>query len=116
MIELIIYLLASYVLTFIFYSFVINRKKAKKRPMEMDYLLTKYNIDEKDINTNKLRWTLNIVNPFIVSLTFLVVISIKSFILGIIVGFIVMILLIYSIYEIIGRVLIKIANKKEKVK
>ncbi len=104
-IEMLIYFFASYILTFIFYSFVINRKKSKRRPMEMDYILTKFNIDGRKINLNTLRWILNIVNPFIVSLTFLVVMSIDSFILGIVIGFVVMILLIYSIYEIIGRFL-----------
>ncbi len=104
-IEILIYFFASYILTFIIYTLVINRKKNKRRPMEIDYILTKFNIDERKINLNFLRWTLNIVNPFIVSVTFLVVMNIDSFILGIIIGFIIMLLLIYSIYEIIGRVL-----------
>ena len=104
-IEMTIYFLASYVLTFLFYTFVVNRKKSKKRPMEMDYILAKFHIDERKINMNNLKWILNVVNPFIVAVTFLVVMCIDSFILGIVIGFIIMLLLIYSIYEIIGRYL-----------
>ena len=73
--------------------------------MEIEYLTKKFKLPKSKVNTKKIKWLFNVVNPLIISLTFIVVISIDSFMLGVLVGFVIMMALIYSIYEIIGRVL-----------
>ena len=113
LLELLIYFGTSYILTFIVYYFLLNRKKTKTKlnaDMEINYIINRHKLNPAKINMKRLKWVLNIVNPFIIALTFLVVISIKSFVLGIMVGFVIMLILIYSIYEIIGRYL----KRKEK--
>ncbi len=107
----IIYFLVSYLIIFLLYSLVINRKKKSykdaTKQMDILYLVNKFKLNTKKTKYNTLKWITNIINPLIISITFIIVTNIKSFILGIMIGFLVMMMLIYSIYEIIGRILKK---------
>ena len=100
----VIYFVVSYLIIFLLYSLVINRKKKSykdaTKQMDILYLVNKFKL-------NTMKWITNIINPLIISITFIIVTNIKSFILGIMIGFLVMMMLIYSIYEIIGRILKK---------
>ena len=107
----IIYFVVSYLIIFLLYSLVINiKKKSYKdatKQMDILYLVNKFKLNTKKTKYNTLKWITNIINPLIISITFIIVTNIKSFILGIMIGFLVMMMLIYSIYEIIGRILKK---------
>ncbi|CDE99156.1 unknown [Clostridium sp. CAG:628] len=107
----VIYFLVSYLIIFLLYSLVINRKKKSykdaTKQMDILYLVNKFKLNTKKTKYNTLKWITNIINPLIISITFIIVTNIKSFILGIMIGFLVMMMLIYSIYEIIGRILKK---------
>ena len=109
-----IYFISSYILVFLIYALVLYRRKKKefKQNLEVEYIINKFKLDKRKIDYNKLKWILTIVNPFIISITFLVVINVDSFILGIIISFVIMMALIYSIYEIIGRYLKKHLEKQ----
>ena len=105
-----IYFLASYLIIFLVYVFIINRKKKTyadaKKMTDVTYL-TKFKIDKRKTDYNTLKWYINFINPLIISTTFVVISNIKSFTMSLLVGFIVMLVLIYSLYEIIGRILKK---------
>ena len=107
----VIYFVVSYLIIFLLYSLVINRKKKSykdaTKQMDIFYLVNKFKLNTKKTKYNTLKWITNIINPLIISITFIIVTNIKSFILGIMIGFLVMMMLIYSIYEIIGRILKK---------
>ena len=107
----VIYFVVSYLIIFLLYSLVINRKKKSykdaTKQMDILYLVNKFKLNNKKTKYNTLKWITNIINPLIISITFIIVTNIKSFILGIMIGFLVMMMLIYSIYEIIGRILKK---------
>lgn len=107
----VIYFVVSYLIIFLLYSLVINRKKKSykdaTKQMDILYLVNKFKLNTKKTKYNTLKWITNIINPLIISITFIIVANIKSFILGIMIGFLVMMMLIYSIYEIIGRILKK---------
>lgn len=107
----IVYFVVSYLIIFLLYSLVINRKKKSykdaTKQMDVLYLVNKFKLNTKKTKYNTLKWITNIVNPLIISITFIIVTNIKSFTLGIMIGFLVMMMLIYSIYEIIGRILKK---------
>ena len=107
----VIYFVVSYLIIFLLYSLVINRKKKSYKDaikqMDVLYLVNKFKLNTKKTKYNTLKWITNIVNPLIISITFIIVTNIKSFTLGIMIGFLVMMMLIYSIYEIIGRILKK---------
>lgn len=110
-----IYFLVAYALVFVVYAFIVNRKKKTytdaKKLTEVDYIVNKFDLDKRKIKYNKLKWILNFINPFIIALTFIVVTNIKSLVLGIVIGFAIMLLLIYSVYEIVGRILKKRGEK-----
>ena len=112
----VIYFVVSYLIIFLLYSLVINRKKKSykdaTKQMDILYLVNKFKLNNKKTKYNTLKWITNIINPLIISITFIIVTNIKSFTLGIMIGFLVMMMLIYSIYEIIGRIL----KKKESDK
>ena len=103
-----IYFLASYLIIFLVYVFIINRKKKTyadaKKMTDVTYLTTKFKIDKRKTDYNTLKWY---INPLIISTTFVVISNIKSLTMSLLVGFIVMLVLIYSLYEIIGRILKK---------
>lgn len=107
----VIYFVVSYLIIFLLYSLVINKKKKSykdaTKQMDILYLVNKFKLNTKKTKYNTLKWITNIINPLIISITFIIVTNIKSFILGIMIGFLVMMMLIYSIYEIIGRILKK---------
>lgn len=98
-----LYFIGAYMITFLLYTLFINKKK--KPLLEIDYLVSKNHLNTKKQNMTSIRWILNIINPFIVATTFIVVIKIENIFLGVIVGFAVMLLLVYALYEIIGRIL-----------
>ena len=62
---------------------------------------------QRKTDYNTMKWYINFINPLIISTTFVVISNIKSFTMSLLVGFIVMLVLIYSLYEIIGRILKK---------
>ena len=67
------------------------------------YQLSDKSFDYKICSTIMLLFTISIVNSTIIGFTFMVVMHIESYALGLIIGFVLLILLTYSIYEIIGR-------------
>lgn len=107
-----IYFIVSYILIFLVYVFIINRKnKNLEKQPDMMYLCNKFKLNIKK-NYNVLKWCLNFINPLIISTTFIVISNIDSLVMSLLVGFIVMFVLIYAMYEILGRIL----KYKETVK
>jgi len=110
-----IYFLSSYIIMFLIYLLIINRKRKdyneSKKQMEISYLVNKFNLDMRKVKFNKIKWILTFINPLIISIIFIIVINIDSLIIAGIVGFFTTIILTYSLYEIIGRSLKRKENK-----
>ncbi len=105
--EMAIYFASSYLITFLVYVLFINKPKRKKQNelYEVNYIIEKFKLTRNEELLNKLKWIFNFINPLIISVAFIIVINIESMILGIMIGFVIMIFLVYAIYEIIGRIL-----------
>lgn len=112
----IIYFIIVYLGTFLLYVLILNRKrknyKDAKNQIEVAYLINKFNLDKKKTSYKTIKWCITFINPFIISITFVTIVSIESFVLSLILGFIIMMMLIYSLYEIIGRILKKKEGNK----
>lgn len=80
--------------------------------MEIEYLVKRFNLDMRKTKYNTLKWSTTLLNPLIIATTFVAVISIDSLLLSLLLGFIIMVSLIYAIYEILGRTLKKKEGKK----
>lgn len=104
-VEILVYFMSSYISTFILYYYLFNSKKKRKESFEIDYMINKFGLKRNKINYKKVKWILNFINPLIISIAFVAVMMIDSFTMGIMVGFVIMLVLIYSVYEIIGRIL-----------
>ena len=111
-----IYFVVVYFLVFGTYVLFINRRRKTyenaKNQLEVVYIVKKFGLDMKVSSYNDLKWGLAFINSFIISFTFVVIISIESFLLSLVLGFVIMIMLIYSCYELLGRFLKRREGKK----
>ena len=104
----------KYVITFfitfitvflVYFLFMIKRKKAILKlntSLEVRYLVSKYKIDIDKINLKSLAYKIALCNTFIISITFMIILFIKMFILKMLVGFIALFPLILIGYHILG--------------
>ncbi len=98
-----------FLLVFIVYSVFLNKnrkeyKKIKKNDM-IKIFIARYNLDMKKTKYETVLRVETIINSFIISFCSVLVINIESMIWGVLVGFAVMMALIYALYEIAGRML-----------
>ena len=107
-----------FLVTYVMDLIKIKRKKFKKIG-EMQYLVGKFKLDINRINYKIHCLIISLINAFIIS-TVTLVISLVDAIMAIqlLVGFVLLFALIYSLYEIYGRILVKkgyVLKKKKKV-
>lgn len=105
--ELLIDFILMFLLIYILISVFFNKKrKDYSKLKDNDYVKTfiiKYNLNMKKTDYKKVLNTLTIINSFILAISTIIMLQIKSTIYKILVVFIVIMLLIYSLYEISGR-------------
>ena len=108
MLEEVILFIMTFLLIFIIYELFLVRKskkdKRRKKPVEVNYLIGKYNLDLDKLNYKRL---LNIISSVIVFYFLLVVIIVSlldSFYLQLLIGFVLIMLLIIVSYDIVGRI------------
>lgn len=95
-----------------YYKNITGKKKGKKKTkdnelIELSYLVAKFNLDKTKLPLSKLLLVISLFNAFIISLVAVVVIIIDiNIILQLIIGFILLMALIYSMYELLGRYLV----------
>ena len=101
--------LVSFLLTFIFVFllyqlFVIRRakrKKKKKHPIEISYLVYRYHLDLEKVEYNRLLQIVALVSSFDIAVIGSVVMNFSNFFLVIVVGFILTLIFILSSYHIV---------------
>lgn len=106
--ELILFSL-SFILIFLIYQFFVVRvakknsknKKNRKYPVEVLYLVNRYNLDMKKINYNKLLQVIAFTSSFDIALSVSFIMNMKNFFLEVIGGFIFIILIILISYHCI---------------
>ena len=95
------------------YFFVLRRKlKSKKikneEIMEISYLIAKFKLDKNKILYKPMCLYIALINGFIMSFVVTVISNIKlKMMWQLLIGFVLLFGLIYSIYEIYGRILVK---------
>ena len=97
-----------FVLVFLlnYFLFVRKNKKLKKdeMPLELIYLSSIYHIDIKKINFRRFQYAYSLINSFIITTTYMLVIYlVKSMLLKVIIGIVLLILLIIICYGLLGR-------------
>lgn len=100
--------LIIFFLIFVLNYFLFVRKKQKynknKVPQELYYLKGLYHLNIKKINYKKFVWAYSLINTFIISTTYIIVVRlVKGFILQVVIGIVLLLLLIVICYGLLGR-------------
>lgn len=108
-----------FVLVFLLNYFLFVRKnkklKEKEMPLELIYLSGIYGIDPKKINFRRFQYTYSLINSFIITTTYMLVIYlVKYMLLKVILGIVILILLITICYGLLGRYYIYKENNSTK--
>ena len=105
-----------FIIVFVFDYFFVKRRYLKKKKkgrkkselIEIAYLVGKFQIDIDKVKMNILLIVTSLINAFIIALVSVTILLIRiNIFLQLIIGFILLLALIYSLYEILGRHLIK---------
>ena len=106
-----------FIIFFLCYYYIVNKrylnsiKKKKKKKIELielTYLTKKFNLDEDKLPLNKILICTAIFNSLIISLTSVIIILINVHIsIKLLIGLALVFALIYAIYELFGRYLVK---------
>jgi len=117
-INLIFFILLMLIIFYVDYRFVLKKKlKGKKKSkddiMEINYLIAKFKLDKKKILYRPVCMRVALINGFIISFVVTVIANIKLHLAWqLLIGFALLFALIYSLYEIYGRILVKKGWKK----
>ena len=121
--EYVIYFILTFLLVYMISYFFIVRKAGKKIqkkvPIEVEYLIKKYNIDLKKVNYREFINTISITGSIIIAITVLIIFNIENLLLQLVVSFVVMIPLILIGFKLIGEYykkkgMIKDENKRNR--
>ena len=105
--ELVLFIM-TFLLVFIIYELFLVRKakkdKRRKKPIEVNYLIGKYNLDINKLNYRRLLNIISVVSAFDISLVVTIVSLLNNFLFQLLVGFVLIMLLIIVSYDIVGRI------------
>lgn len=121
--QLILFLLAfsfSFVGRISLYIFSERRVKKKKSKLnhsglaiEIKYLVKKFGLDKNRIDNKKIVYLISVLDALIIAITFVVITVITdNLLLELFLGIILVTVLIYCLYEIVGRILNQKGNGK----
>ncbi len=111
--EKIIYDLLSFLIVFtaifaINYLWSLRKIKKHKKIDLVDYVTNRFKLDSKKIKATNMILIISLINALIISLAYTVITNLNiSFIWQLMIAFILIFALIYSLYELYGRYLIK---------
>lgn len=95
-----------------------NKKKKQKKIKnigEIDYLIAKFKLDFKKINMQRAIIWISLINSFIISSVSTIVMFLPiKMMWSMLIAFVLLFALIYSLYEIYGRHLKKLQTKNKK--
>lgn len=110
-------ILFAFSLVFVFLGrlilYLISKRKKKKKgndgiSIEIKYLCTKFKLDRSRIDKKSFAALISFLDALIISTTLIIVISItENFVLELLLGMFILLALIFVVYEIVGRILVK---------
>ena len=117
-IQVLIETIIIFLMVFLFNYFIFVRKNKKLKkdemPLELIYLSHIYGINPKKINFRRFQYAYSLLNSFIITSTYLAVIYlIKTMIMKVIIGIVLLILLIIVCYGLLGRYYLYLEEKEE---
>ena len=102
-----------FIIYLIFFYIIGLKTKRILSSMQVEFLKVRFNLKNKDLNPKKIGIIICILDPLIISLTGTIVTLPKwNYILELILGFVLLMIFIYSFYEILGRIIKRKVDKK----
>ncbi len=102
-----------FILYFIFFYLYGLKKKSILNSMQVEFIKIKFEIKEKDLNPKSIGIIICFIDPLIISLSGTISSLPKwNYVLEILLGFVILVALIYSFYEILGRIIKRKVDKK----
>lgn len=99
--------LMTFLLVFLIYQIFIvkkaKRKNSKKRPMEVEYLISKYHIDMKKVNYKKLLLTISLISSFDISIIVTLVLFFENYFLKLLIALLLVVPVIMISYHFVGK-------------
>ena len=112
-IEYLIIFLLMIIINYVFFIRKHTKLNKKKVPIELNYLITLYKINVKKINYKRFVWIYNLINAFIISTIYIIIVYLlDNIVIQLIVGTVLLVLLIIICYGLLGRYY----QKKEGIK
>ena len=114
--ESLVLFVCSYFVFFVIYLifFYIRglKRKAILNSLQVEFLKVRFGFKNKELKPKKIGFIITLIDPLIISLTGTIVSLPKwNYILELLLGFVLLIALIYSFYEIIGRIIKRKVDK-----
>ena len=104
LVETLIVYIAVFLLNYLLFVRKNKKLKTNEMPLELIYLSSIYGIDPKRIHFRKFQYAYSLINAFIITTTYLIVIYlIKTMLMKVIIGIVLLILLIIICYGLLGR-------------
>ena len=104
LVETLIVYIAVFLLNYLLFVRKNKKLKTNEMPLELIYLSSIYGIDPKHIHFRKFQYAYSLINAFIITTTYLIVIYlIKTMLMKVIIGIVLLILLIIICYGLLGR-------------
>lgn len=104
--EVVLFLMTYILIFFIYQIFIVRkakRKNSKKRPMEVNYLLSKYHLDLKKIDYKRLLLIVSLVSSLDISIIVTLVLIFDSYFVKFLVALLLVIPIIIVSYHFIGK-------------
>lgn len=104
--QIILFIMTYIVVFFIYQVFIVSkakRRNSKKRPMEVNYLIKKYNIDINKLDYKNLLMTISLVSSLDISIIVTVALLFDNYLLQVIFIFLLVIPVIMISYSFIGK-------------
>ena len=106
--------LILFVLYFIFFYLLGIKNKNILDSIQIEFFIKRFNLKKRDFNAKKIGIIICLLDPLIISLTGTIVSLPKwHYIIELLIGFILLLILIYSFYEIIGRIIKRKVDRNE---
>jgi len=104
---------AMFIIYLIFFYIIGLKKKRILSSMQVEFLKVRFGLRNKDLNPKKIGIIICILDPLIIALTGTIVSLPKwHYVLELILGFVLLMIFIYSFYEILGRIIKRKVDKK----
>ena len=103
-----------FIIYLIFFYILGLKKKRILNSMQVEFLKVRFNLRNIDLNQKVIGIIICILDPLIIALTGTIVSLPKwNYVLELILGFVLLMIFIYSFYEILGRIIKRKVDKNE---